>query len=214
MKITSLIISILIQKLSFYQFNIAKQSKQSLELTKRKSYQIRKKEFLQSINQRIFLSSEFQTQITIFRDVETQFSGEKYLKPEQISTSNQLLRQIKSAQINFESKIIALFVYRLENLNELQQELIKTASYEPNRILSIGSFFILNKQQKLHLLKVIREKLSADVQVEFQLINDSNLGIELRDRGYKILSNLDYCITELEVLAEDQPAKEKRMIYK
>ena len=198
----------ILHKLSLYQFDIVKQSKKARELMKKRPSQIRKKEFPNSINQRIFLPSEFPTQITIFKDVEPQIPREKYLKLEQKSASNKLFAQLKSAEISLESKIISLFIYRLDNLSELQQELIETASHEPNRIISVSSSFVMQKKQKRQLLKVIQKQLNTNAQVEFQIRKESNLGIELCDRGYKIFSNLDTCITEIGDKFETQTAKE------
>lgn len=214
MKITELIALIALHKLSLYKFDIFEQSTKNLDCRKQNPSQIRKKEFIKPIDQNIFSPSEFQTQITIFRDFKIQVPGEKQNKLEQKIVNNKLLDQLKSARISFESKIINLFIYRLSNLNELQQELIKAASHEPNRVLSIYSSFFIQKKQKRQLLKVIKEKLNTDAQVEFQIMKTSNLEIELRDRGYKISSNLDYCITELGTQVEDQAATENYSLKK
>ena len=105
-------------------------------------------------------------------------------------------------------KIISLFLYRLDNLSELQQELIETASNKPNRTISVSSSFVMQMEHKQQLQKVIQKKLNTNVQIEFQIMKDSNLGLELRDRGYKILSNLDTCITEIGDRFETKTAKE------
>lgn len=208
MKIANFIVFIILHKISLYQFDIVKKSKKILELGNKYPPQIRTKEFSESSDLRIFFPSEFTTQIAIFSQAEIGSVGKKNLTIEQKTASNQLLEQLKSAQISLELRLVSLFVYRLNNLTYLQQELAQTASHQPNRIISISSSFTMSKEQKLKILKIIGEKLSTDVQVEFKTMIGSNIGIELCDHGYRIFSNIDTCITEIESKTENQPVTE------
>lgn len=193
--------------------NILKQSKKTLEFKKSDNSLIRHRKSPNLSDHKNFFSSEFPTQITIFRNSIIRASADKirnkYSNLEPQPTSNNLINIIKPTRLSLESKIVNLFIYRLYNLTELQKELINTASHNLNRDISVLTSFAISEQQKLQLLEVILENIKVDAKVKFQITRDFSLGIELRDHCYTIFSNLDICITELDKKADIQVGEKK-----
>jgi|GEM_PF-2451543 len=156
-------------------------------------------------NAKSSLHSEIPTQITIVKNTEIIFKCYKHraLDPklsEYKSTNYSTL--LKIAKNSFEEKIVNTFIYRLNSPSLLLVELNKAISLYPKRTINICSSFEISKMQKQKLLTIIRKKINASAKVKFQLGKEFDFGIELQDYGYKIFSNLEYYLIELDTKTE------------
>ena len=117
------------------------------------------------------------------------------------------------AKASLEEEIIDTFIERLYYLNSLQSKNINSASTpKEQHLVTISSSFAITNGQKTRLIAAIKEQITAEAEVEFEI--DSNLvcGIELRDRGYKIAWNLEHYLTELEAVTAKALAENGKSI--
>lgn len=104
----------------------------------------------------------------------------------------------KSVQPDLEAKIIDTFIQRIYNPIPLHIELKnKAASMGRSRIITIISSFPISKQKCQDLAMAIRKNIAPKATIEFKTKDNSIREIELRDRGYKILGNLNNYIIEI-----------------
>ncbi len=103
------------------------------------------------------------------------------------------------ANTNLEAQIIETFIDRLYDLDELQTEKISnTPISNPQPIVTIRSSFTISDQQRTRLIAVSQEQITNNAEVQFEIVEDSICGIELRYGGYKISWNIEHYLTELE----------------
>ncbi len=104
------------------------------------------------------------------------------------------------ADANLEVQATTAFLHQLEQLEPpAKQELMSALNESENKVV-IVSAFPLPTEQRERILNALKEKLSADVQVQFACHSESICGIELKFSGRK----LSWTISEaLETLEDD-----------
>lgn len=192
------------------------EAEKELYLQKQRELEAQKQEWLTQATKEVESKKEELTQTAIldveqmrsqwYRDFERdrqQLTNKirKDLTKQITSTARKAL--VDLAKANLEAEIIDTFIERLYNLNSLQSEIISTAPIpEEQHLITIRSSFTIENEQKNRLVKAIREQITAEAEVKFEIDPNFICGIELRDRGYKISWNLEHYLTELELATE------------
>jgi len=102
------------------------------------------------------------------------------------------------AKANFEEKIVVTFIDRLYHQNLLQTELVETSSFSySRRTVTIRSSFEISENRKKLLKTAIREKISANAEIGFEISKDLISSMQLCDRNYKISWDLKHYLTEI-----------------
>ena len=189
------------------------EAEKELYLQKQQKLEAQKQEWLEQAKQEVEQQKEKLTQQT--RSEVNQTRSEWYKAFEQDrhkfarSLRNRLNKHIiltarkallDLANANLEAQIIDTFIDRLYNLDELQAETIRTIPIPNSRhVIIICSSFVIDDEQRAHLITAIQEQIAANAEVQFETEENLICGIELRDQGYKISWNLEHYLTNLEV---------------
>ncbi len=198
------------------------EAKKELYLQKQQELERRKQEWLGRAKQEVELEKERLTQSAIaevnvmrsqwYQDFER--DRQKLEKEIRDRLSHQVYLATRKAlsdlaNADLERQIVEMFIERLYNLDDTQLKAIRiTPITDLRHIITIRSSFIISDEQKGRLTAAVREQITAEAEVLFEIEEDLICGIELRDRGYKISWNLEHYLTELDtkmtgVLAEN-----------
>lgn len=137
------------------------------------------------------------------------------LQAEQLSLSEEIIKRTQQevfartrktlhdlADVTLEEQMINVFVTHLHTLNgELQKELaaaLQTTKHSP----LVRSAFILPPEQQLKIQTEFNATMSADIQIQFEVVPELVSGIELSVNGKKMAWSVDDYLTELEVGAK------------
>ncbi|MEO0924605.1 MAG: ATP F0F1 synthase subunit beta [Cyanobacteria bacterium J06643_13] len=105
------------------------------------------------------------------------------------------------ADANLEGQIVETLINRLYNLDDSQLNAIRAAPVSnPQHEICVYSSFTISDGQKEHLMTAIRDQITTDAEVKFEIKRDLICGIELRDRGYKISWSVENYLKDFEAL--------------
>ena len=188
------------------------EAEKELYLQKQQELEAQKQEWLEQAKQEVEqekekLTRQVQAEVNRIRSEWYQAferDRQKFIRELRDSLSQQVTGTTRKAlsdlaNANLEAQIIETFIDRLYNLDKLQAEKISNAPIpNPHHVILIHSSFVISEEKREHLITAIREQISTNAEVEFEIKEELICGIELRDRGYKISWNLDNYLTELE----------------
>ncbi|MEZ6032222.1 MAG: hypothetical protein R3C17_03955 [Planctomycetaceae bacterium] len=134
------------------------------------------------------------------------------LRAEQQSLSEEIIKRTQQevfaltrktlqdlADVSLEEQLTNVFITHLHSLNgELQKELA-AALQTPKQSPLVRSAFILPTEQQLKIQTELNATMSANVQIQFEVVPGLVSGIELSVNGKKLAWSLNDYLKELEV---------------
>lgn len=102
------------------------------------------------------------------------------------------------ADANLEVQATTAFLHRLEQLETPAKQALISALNESDDTVVIASAFPLPMEQQERIINVLREKVDADVQVQFTCHPESICGIELKFSGRKLSWTINEALETLE----------------
>ena len=121
--------------------------------------------------------------------------------------ARRILRELAHAEL--ERQIINVFLKRLQELGEeKRQEIAEEISRAEKRVV-IHSAFEISAEDREKVTQAVQKYIGDGIEVQYQILPDLILGIELKADGHKIAWSLDHFMESLEARIAEAIAEEK-----
>lgn len=114
---------------------------------------------------------------------------------EVFSVTRQVLKDL--ANKDLEHQIVDVFIRRVEKLSQEERRHISESVNGSGKILITSAFQIPDDGQA-RIFKTVRDNISNECHIDYQVTSDVISGIELRTVGHKIAWSLDNYLASLE----------------
>lgn len=102
------------------------------------------------------------------------------------------------AEVKLEQKILSVFLERLAELEETEQQAIRSALRGAGHKAEVRTAFPVSDEDRDQIVQVLRQRFQEDFEIQFIQVPELICGIELRVQSQRLIWNFDSCLTGLE----------------